>query len=306
MSRRAAPSSTPVLSPELAARVGALTLRARRVVEGLLSGAHRSPHRGASVVFVEHRDYRPGDDLRKLDWRAYARTDRHVIKRFEQESQLRAMLVLDRSGSMAFRGPGAARDKAEHAATLLSALAYVLIGQGDAAGAALVSDALDDVLPPRSRAAQLDAVLTALSEPPAPGRPTDLRAALTSVAERAGRRGVVAVASDLLDLESDALDPLGQLVARGNDVLVLHVLSPAELELPFEGPTRFVGLEQEPATEADADGVREAYVAEVRAFLDSCQRRCVAVGARYVLARTDEPPERTLATLLTAAGRRGW
>jgi len=296
------------LDPDVAQRVQSLTLSARRAVEGLLSGMHRSPHRGASVVFVEHREYRPGDDPRLLDWRAFARTDRDVIKRFEQETQLRATLVLDRSGSMAYpkdgkRSKEGPANKHTHAATLLSALAYVLIRQGDAAGAALFTDEVGDVVPPRTRPAHLETVLTALAQPPEPGAPTDLRAALYAVAERAGRRGVVAIASDLIDLQEDALAPIAHLVSRGHEVILFHVLHPDEIDLPFPGPTRFLGCEGEDAIDADADAVRRSYKREIEAFIDTSRRRAVAAGARYTLARTDGRPEQQLSEVL-AAGRR--
>ncbi|MBW2461836.1 MAG: DUF58 domain-containing protein [Deltaproteobacteria bacterium] len=298
------------LDPDVAQRVQSLTLSARRAVEGLLSGMHRSPHRGASVVFVEHREYRPGDDPRLLDWRAFARTDRDVIKRFEQETQLRATLVLDRSGSMAYPKNGKKEgkqsgpaDKHTHAATLLSALAYVLIRQGDAAGAALFTDEVGDVVPPRTRPAHLETVLTALAQPAEPGAPTDLRAALYAVAERAGRRGVVAIASDLIDLQEDALAPIAHLVSRGHEVILFHVLHPDEIDLPFPGPTRFLGCEGEEAIDADADAVRRSYKREIEAFIDTTRRRAVAAGARYTLARTDGRPEQQLGEVL-AAGRR--
>ncbi len=294
------------LDPEVARRVSTLLLAARRAAEGLASGLHKSPHRGASVVFVEHREYRPGDDLRLLDWRAYARTDRHMIKRFEQETQLRGTLVLDRSGSMAYPTIPGAHTKARHAATLLAALGYVLVRQGDLAGAATFADVLAPPLPARGRPAQVEAIATALAEPPAEGATTDLAGALGSVAERAGRRGFVAVASDLLDLREGALAPLAQLVARGHDVVVFHVLHPDELSLPFDEPTRFEGLEGEATLETDPAALRGAYTLEIRQFLEECRARCTAAGARYVLARTDVPPERTLAELLTARGRRGW
>lgn len=293
------------LDPEVAQRVANLSFAARKAVDGLLSGVHRSPHRGASVVFVEHREYKPGDDLRLLDWRAFARSDRHQIKRFEQETHLSATLVLDASGSMAYGGEARAT-KAEHAATLLGALALILIRQGDAAGLAVVSTKLDARLPPRTRPAHLDEVLRALAVPPVEGTPTDLGAALTEVAERAGRRGLVAVASDLLDFDERALEPLTYLIGHGHDVVIFHVLDPDEIELPFEEPARFVGLEGEATIDADPEALREAYLREVGTFLASCRARAVAAGARYVLARTDEPVERTLASVLTSASRKGF
>lgn len=298
--------SRAALDPAVAQRVSTLILTARRAVEGLLSGIHKSPHRGASVVFVEHREYRPGDDLRLLDWRAYARSDRHMIKRFEQETQLRATLVLDRSGSMAYPNMPGERTKSDHAATLLAALGYVLVRQGDATGATTFDATLGPMLPARSRPTQVDTLAAALAEPPRDGGATDLAGALSTLAERTGRRGFIAVASDLLDFREGALAPLAQLVAHGHDVVVFQVLHPDELTLPFDGPTRFEGLEGEAALEADPVALREAYRREVDAFVATCRERVTAVGARYVLARTDEPPERTLAELLTSRGRRGW
>lgn len=293
------------LDPEVARRVASLSFSARRAVDGLLTGVHKSPHRGASVVFVEHREYKPGDDLRLLDWRAYARSDRHQIKRFEQETHLRATLVFDRSGSMAYGGEGRAT-KAEHAATLLAALAMILIRQGDAPGLAVVSSRIDGRLPARTKPAHLDEVLRELSVPPLEGTTTDLHAALTEIAERAGRRGLVAVASDLLDASDAALEPLSYLVGHGHDVVVFHVLDPDELELPFTEPARFVGLEGEPSVDADPDSLRAAYRREIDAFVDRVRARCIAAGARYVLARTDEPVEHTLASVLVSGRRKGF
>lgn len=287
-----------VLDPAVAERVSALSLRVDKAVEGLLSGIHRSPHRGASVVFVEHREYRPGDDPRLLDWKAFARTDRHVIKRFEHETQLVARLLLDRSASMGWRGwDDTGPSKHEHAATLLAALALLLIRQGDAVGAASFADAIDDEIPPRSRPAHLEAVFRTLVTPPESER-TSLRTALDATLERAGRRGMIAIASDLLDFDTDAFTPVAQLVARGHHVVVFHVLHPHEIHLPETGAARILGLEGEPSVEIEGDAVRERYDQEMDAFIESCRQRCTAAGARYALARTDVPPQETLAALL--------
>lgn len=293
------------LDPETARRVANLSFSAQKAVDGLLSGVHRSPHRGASVVFVEHREYRPGDDLRLLDWRAYARSDRHQIKRFEQETHLRATLVIDRSGSMAYAGEGRV-SKAEHAATLLGALAFILIRQGDAPGLAVVDREVTVRLPPRTRPAHLEELLRELVVPPEVGVETSLRQCLTEVAERAGRRGLIAVASDLLDYDERALEPLSYLTSRGHDVIVFQVLDPDELELPFEDAARFVGMESDGTIDADPDALRDAYRREIDAFVASCRNKCVAVGARHVLARTDAPVEHTLAAVLTSARRKGF
>ncbi|MEO0325924.1 MAG: DUF58 domain-containing protein [Myxococcota bacterium] len=296
------------LAPETVERVAALELRVREAVEGLLSGMHRSPHRGASVVFVEHREYRPGDDPRLLDWRVFARTDRHGIKRFEQETQLEATLVLDRSASMRWDGlrPEEARGTAKdvHAMVLLGALAHLLHRQGDAVGFLGFDDEPhEDALPPRRRPAHLDALLAALfaARPPAPA--TDLSLGIAPLAERRAPRGVVVLASDLLDERPGALAPLARLRARGHQVLVLHVLHPDEMDLGQEaGAARVEGLEGEAHVEANLDAVREAYGREVQAFIERSRRRCLAAGARHVLARTDEAPEVTLARALLRGG----
>jgi uncharacterized protein (DUF58 family) len=292
------------LDAETAERVRRLGFSARRAVDGLLSGLHRSALRGASVVFVEHRDYRPGDDLRLLDWRAFARTDKDVVKRFEHEAQLKATLVLDRSRSMDFAGEKGPK-KIEHAASLLAALAYLLVTQGDAVGAAIVNHGLDFFLPAKSRPAQLDRMLRSLATGPAESGVTDLRSALLAVAERAGRRGVVVVASDLLDFDERALAPLSQIRARGNDVIVLQVLTPDEIELPYEAPSHFVGLEDEPSLDADPAQLRPAYKKLLDEFLDRSRKSCLDAGAIYALARTDAPLEDVLATVLRTRSRGG-
>lgn len=298
------------IDPLVAQRVAMLGFTARRAVDGLLAGIHRSPHRGASVVFVEHREYRPGDDLRLLDWRAYARTDRHSIKRFEQETQLRATLVLDTSASMDFGGERGAR-KLDHAAILLAALAHVLIRQGDATGVTTFDEAVRAHLPARSRPAHLDAIMTHLAEEPTPrsssgGGSTKIGRALLDVAEHAGKRGLVAVASDLLDFDEGALSPIHQLVARGHDVLVFHVLHPDEINLPFDSPARFYDPESEATLDADPEALRAAYAAELGAFLADREHQVTDAGARYHLCSTDGAPDAQLGKALAATRRRGW
>jgi uncharacterized protein (DUF58 family) len=273
-----------------------LTLRAKRTVDGLLAGMHRSPHRGASAIFKEHRAYRPGDDPRLIDWRAYARSDRYSIKHFEHETQLRGTLALDISPSMRW-GSGDV-SKLDHAATLLAALAYVLTRQGDAVSLITFDDALRDRLPARSGPAHLDYLMRTLAQPAQSSRATVLHESLDKLIEHAGRMGLVVIASDLLDLEGDALDPVARLQARGHQTIVLHVMDPAELELPYEQPMRFEGLEGESPVEVDPQGLRRAYREAIDAFVASCQHRVVAAGARYLLARTDIPPEHTLLQLL--------
>lgn len=285
-----------MLEPELAVRLAGLTLRARRTVDGLLAGMHRSPHRGASAIFKEHRAYRPGDDPRLIDWRAYARSDRYTIKHFEHETQLRGTLALDISMSMHWGSDDSS--KLDHAATLLAALAYVLTRQGDAVSLITFDETVRDRVPHRSGAAHLDYLMRLLANPSTPASRTSLHESLDKLLEHAGRMGLVVVASDLLDLGAASLDPIARLQARGHQTIVLHVLDPAEIELPYDQPMRFEGLEGESPLEVDPQGVRRRYREAVDEFVSSCQRRIVAAGARYMLARTDTPPEHTLLQLL--------
>jgi uncharacterized protein (DUF58 family) len=289
------------LDPELVARLAHLTVRAKAAAEGALSGLHRSPHRGASVVFVEHREYRPGDDPRLLDWRAYARTDRPTLKRFEQETQLTATLLLDGSESMRFRGAEERPTKLEHAATLLGGLALILLRQGDRVGGMTITERVEATVRHGSGSSHLDVLLGGLLDGSARGAgstQTDLARALGEVLPRAGRRGFIALASDLLDREDDGVAALRSFTARGHDVWVLHVLDPAELELDLPSACRVHGLEGEPTVEVPGAQIEEAYRRAIGAFIDGAERAARAAGVRYVLARTDEDPALTLSKML--------
>ncbi len=293
------------IDPETARLLAALTLEIQRAALGLLSGKHRSPHRGASVVFVEHREYRPGDDPRLIDWRAYARNDRHAIKRFEQEAQLGCVLLLDASRSMDFGEPGG-RTKLEQAAALLAGIALVLRRQADAVGIARFARETERALPMRASVAHVDRVLAALALPVSSSTGTDLGGALARTAERESRRGLVVVASDLLDDAEGALAPISRLVAHGHEVWVLQILSPDELELRSEGAARFVGLEGERSVEADPSVVRAGYRREVEAFVAASRSAAMTRGAHHLLVRTDQPIEAVLAELLLRGRRSRW
>lgn len=300
------------IDAETRGRALALKIEATRIVDGLLSGMHKSPHRGASVVFVEHRDYRPGDDPRLLDWRAFARSDRHTIKRFEQESQLAATLVLDASGSMDYAARfGGGATKLEHAARMLAAVGTILRAQGDAVGLVRFDHEVTAELRPRAHASHEERLFAELARPvrPAPaGRGTALAEALEQVAEQRVRRGLVVIASDLLllDAPSDPLALLDRLRARGHEVWVLQVLTRDELELPDPDAARFLGCEHEPPVTADPVPLRAAYLAELGRFLDGRTARIAAAGARYALARTDVPAHETLARLIASRGGSRW
>src|SRR5918912_814671 len=189
-----------LLDPETLARLASLKLRVRAITEGVLTGLHKSPHHGQSVEFAEHKEYAPGDDVRRIDWKTYAKFDKYYVKQFEQETNLRAWLVVDASGSMAYRGRDAGLTKHEYASALAASLAYLLVRQGDATGLVLVSDRVLRAVPPRAAASQLPHLVELLAVA-APAGPTRLAAAVDHVMEHAPRRGSVLVFTDLLDAE---------------------------------------------------------------------------------------------------------
>ncbi len=293
-----------LLDPDLVARLGQLTVRAKAVAEGALTGLHRSPHRGASVVFVEHREYRPGDDPRLLDWRAYARTDRPTLKRFEQEAQLSATMILDRSASMVFSGAPTRSTKLEHASVLLAGLSLVLLQQGDRVGAMTFADRVGNIVPHASGTSHLEPLIRGLLEGESRAA-TELGTALLEALPRSGRRGFVALASDLLDsaeprdgVVGEGFWALRSFAAKGHDVWVLHVLDPAEIELDLPHACRVHGLEGEAPVEIPGPHVREAYARAIREFIEQSESACRAMGVNYLLARTDEDPALTLARML--------
>jgi uncharacterized protein (DUF58 family) len=294
------------IDPSFVERLEHLRFAVDGVVDGLHTGLHKSRRRGGGLVFAEHRDYRPGDDPRTLDWRAFARSDHHRVKRFEHEAQLRAILALDISGSMAYGGPGLLQTKVGFAATLLGASAEVLLRQGDAAGVALFHRTLERWVPARGGHAHARALMEVLATAPLPTQGTDLARTFDELGERAGRQGAVVIASDLLDYDEGALRGLSRLSARGHRVTVLHVLHDDELSLPFSEPLRFTGTEGEPPLEADPRLLREAYLRELTAFRTRIKTTCAGAGARYVLASMERPMHEILREALAPDEAMRW
>ena len=297
-----APASRADLAdPAALAALGDLEVVSRWVVDGFLTGLHRSPRRGFSVEFAEHRPYQPGDDPRYLDWRIAARADRWVIKQFEEDSNLRAALVLDVSPSMAWtgasvatRGTPARVTKRAYAEQLAAALALLLLRQHDAVGLVRFDDRVLSTVPPRARGGQWRRLLAALAEPDPPrARPAGDTAPADAL-ERAGqlvpRAGLVVLLSDLLADADAALDAVRALRGAGHDVAVLHVLDPAERELPATlGDAEFEDPETGYRVSAAAADVRDAYRDAVGAALAAWQAGCARLGARYALVATDQP-----------------
>ena len=290
--------------PEVLNRISRLELRARHVVEGFVSGMHESPFKGFSIEFADHRPYTPGDDLRRIDWRVYAKSDRFFIKEYEVETNVRTHLLLDCSGSMAYpeHAAGGRMTKWDYAATVAVSLAHLLvIRQSDAAGLVLFDDAVREQLPARDNRAAL-AALAELVERHAPAGPTDLKVPFAKLADALPRRGMVVILSDLLTDVDALIDGLQHFQAARHDVIVMHVLDRDELEFPFTDRTLFEGLEA-PGVElvTDPQSLRSTYLSAVRGFVETIQAACLDRRIEYCLVSTADPVDLTLATFL--AGR---
>ncbi len=295
------------LDPRALSKIGNLALKARTIVEGALSGLHRSPHHGSSVEFAEHKEYSPGDEIRHIDWKAYGKFDRYYVKRFEQETELTAWLLLDRSGSMAYRGNGLS--KLEYASYLTAALAYLLIRQQDRVGLLAFGEPARTVyVPPRARTTHLHDLLGVIEDINAGGGAgaTGLAAALDRVGEMSRRRrSLIVIVSDLLDSSPEIPALLKRLRVQRHDVAVFHVLDKDELELPFEGVQIFQSLEDDRRILADPQTVRAAYLRELGEFLARIKRACAEGDVDYRLCATSDPLELALGNFLTGRMARG-
>jgi uncharacterized protein (DUF58 family) len=290
------PQSRKYSDPDVIAQISDLTLRSRRLVEGAISGQHRSPFHGFNVEFAEYREYTPGDDLRRLDWRVFARSDRHYIKQYEEESNVRVTFIVDASASMNYRG-SAALTKFDYAATLVVSLAMLLTRQQDPVGLVLFDEAAGTVLPPSSTQAQIQ-VMSDLLERCSPARKTELGGLLLSLADQFRRRNVLVIVSDLFtDLEA-LYDGLNRLRFSGHEVLLMQVLDRDELELPFDGPTIFHDIEGEEEVFAEPWAFRRSYQNAIREFLDGVRAECGARGYDHVRFLTDERLSDTLSFFL--------
>lgn len=278
--------------PEQLTRLRNLHVHARQVVEGFLSGLHRSPHRGFSAEFREHRDYAPGDDLRHLDWQAWGRSDRYYIKQYEQETNLRACILLDISASMDWKHTGAVT-KFTYGCFLTACLSYLLARQQDAVGVVGFDQDIRFHLPPASGPAHLDRIFRRL-ESTRPAKRTALAETFHTLAERLGKRGLVIVISDLYDDPSKILRAFQHFVHKKHQLIVLHLLDEAELSLPFRGITSFVDMETGEQMEIDPRTVAEAYRREMDAFCSRYRRECGDRNVEYSLVTTSTPYDRML------------
>ncbi|MGD0838111.1 MAG: DUF58 domain-containing protein [Polyangia bacterium] len=284
------------------AKLSSLALRARTIVEGALSGMHRNLHPGASLEFTEHKEYAPGDEVRRIDWKAVARTDRYTVKRFEDETEMRLLLVFDSSASMGYRNTSLT--KLEYATYLGAALAYLAGEQRDAAGVLAFDSEIRAFLPPSTRAGQMREVLLML-EGLRPSGSTDPRHALDAAAEACSKRSLLVMFSDLLDSEPGATggslaEQMRQLRARGHDVVLFHVLDPDEVSLPFAEMVHFEGMEpgDERTLLAEARDLVQAFAEESEAFRQRWRAISLDAQIEYRFVSTDMPPADVLRAFL--------
>lgn len=292
--------------PEVLSKISRLELRARHVVEGFVSGMHKSPYKGFSVEFANHRPYVPGDDIRHIDWRVYAKADRYFIKEYEEETNMRVHLVLDCSGSMSYpQHPGTGRmTKWDYAATLAASLAHLLIYQQDGVGLTLFDSVIGRQLPVSTNRASLVG-LAGMIEASTPGNKTDLNAVFPQIAGALPQRGMVVILSDLLADVDGIVRGLQRFRHGRHDVLVLHVLDHDELEFPFADRTLFEGLEdldQEILT--DPQSLRASYLEALNAHVDQIRRACLNARIDYTLVSTADPLDVALTTFLASRLRR--
>jgi uncharacterized protein (DUF58 family) len=288
------------LDPAVVARLGTIDLKARTIVEGFLTGLHRSPYKGFSVEFAEYRQYIPGDDLATLDWKVYARSDKHFVKKFEEETNLTCHLLLDVSGSMAYGSGGIT--KLQYGSYLTAALAYLMHRQRDSFGLIAFDDSISALLPSSARSGHLRAVLLAL-ERLTVGARTDVAKPLHDLAKAVRKRGLVVLVSDLLDDPARVLDGLKHFRYRGTDVIVFHILDPYELKFPFEQAARFRDMETQEEVMAVPASVRAEYLERMQERITFYQRELGLAGIDYCQLETSQPLELGLMAYLMTRHR---
>jgi len=289
------PQSTRFIDPAVLTRISSLELVARTVVQGFVAGLHRSPHLGFSVNFAEYRAYLPGDDIRKIDWKVFGRLDRFFVKEFEGETNTSIHLILDCSRSMAYRNRGIR--KLEYGQFLAASLGYFAFKQRDGVGFVAYDDQVREFVPARRSIGHLNTVLHAI-ENTRPADRTEFLKPLADVAERLRRRGIVILVSDLYDDAARVMEGLRRLSYRGNDVIVFHLLDPAELDFDFAGSARFVDMETHAEMHVVPEFLKPEYTRIVREQISYYERECQKDRIDYALLDTGSPLDLALFTYL--------
>ena len=291
-----------LLQPDILARAEALGVKARQIVEGLRVGDHKSPFRGFSVEFVQHREYVPGDDNRHIDWKSYGRSERYTVKQYEQETNFAAHLLVDTSNSMRYGKDG--ENKLEYAKLIAASLAFTIIRQRDSVSLRTFDDRLRHELPASSSLPHINVICRMLEECGA-GNKTAIAPLLERLADQVSRRGIVFLISDCFDDPAAVLAGLRQVRFRGHEVCLMHVLHPHEIDFPLDGNIRFVNLEGGDSLLARPHLLRPAYRKAVGEFLSDLQRGCDNSRIDYVLMRTDRHPAQALGEYLVRRLQQG-
>jgi uncharacterized protein (DUF58 family) len=293
------PDSQRFLDPVTLARLQGLELRARHVVEGYVSGVHRSPYHGFSIEFAEHREYVPGDDLRYVDWKVFGKTDKFYLKQYEEETNLLCYLLLDSSESMRYKSDSAPLSKLEYAQTVAASLAYLILQQQDSVGLATFDNEIRSLVRASSNPSHLKQLLHVM-ELTVAERKTRTGPILHDLAERFKKRGVVIILSDLFDDVPSIMAGLKHFRHRRHEVILFHTLDPAEIDFPFQKITMFKGLEQMPDVLTDPRALRKAYQQEFGTFLQAVRKGCRSQQVDYVEMRTDASLEVALTSYLAS------
>ncbi len=291
--------------PDGLARIGNMELVARQVVEGFLTGRHRSPYHGFSVEYLDHRAYAPGDDLRSIDWKILARTDKYHVKLFQDETNLRANILVDCSKSMSFTSDeNKYPTKLAYANYLAAALSYLMLKQNDAVGLVLFDSEVREYLPPKARPTQFRRILELLDHSRS-HEDTDVGAVLHDIAERIHRRGLVIIISDLIDDEAKLASGLQHFRHNNHEVIVFHIMDDAEMTFPYDRLTRFKDMEGVGRLTANPKSLRNRYLARIGSFMENIKAVCFERNVSYELACTKEPYDQFLAAYLEKRSRLG-
>jgi len=290
------------LDPNILSKIAGMELRARTVVEGFISGLHRSPYRGFSVEFAEYREYSPGDDIRFIDWKVFARSDRYYVKAFEEETNLACHILLDVSSSMTYKSRSLS--KLEYGSYLAASLGYMIFQQRDGVGLMTFADEIKQFIPSRNRRGHMLSILRHL-EKLEHGYGTELSLPLHQIAEMIGKKGMVILISDLLDDPTTVLEGLRHIRFQGHDVIVFQILDDTELNFPFENATRFIDMEGKTEIMAIPTMVKETYMKGLENHLEEFRKGCGRLQVDYHLLNTAQPLDFALFSYLMSRGGKG-
>ncbi|MCX7909811.1 MAG: DUF58 domain-containing protein [Ignavibacteria bacterium] len=285
------------LQPSVVAQLKNIELKARLVVEGFITGLHRSPYHGFSVEFAEHRQYNPGDEIKHIDWKVYARTDKYFVKQFEEETNLRCIIAIDKSGSMRYASKNNI-SKFEYSAYLAASLGYLLMKQRDAVGLALYDETLQTYLPPRSKTSYIAEILKIIDQT-YPSEKTGTAKALNQLAEKINRRGLVIIFSDFFDDLESVLNALKHFRHKKHEVIAFQVLDPQEINFKFSGSVLFKDIETNETIQTQPTQLQKYYREKVEDFINSLRKECFERNIDYNVLRTDEPFDKALRQYLT-------